>query len=127
MIGNTKTKIIQREPLLRSYLSLFDEVLKTPSRNLVVTGYGFRDPHINDVIADAIRNSGLRLYVICPMQPGEFNDMLTSAAGPFCPKGHQIWNGLCGYYPASVRDLFHHQTGELTLLGQTLFRNLGLP
>ena len=28
----------------------------------MIVGYGFGDDHINDVIADAVNNSGLKIY-----------------------------------------------------------------
>lgn len=127
VIGNAKTEVIKNEPLLKWYLTLFDHVLKTQDRNLVVIGYGFRDPHINDVIADGIRHCGLKLFVISPKQPSEFRDMLQSSGsyyGQVCPSGHEIWEGLHGYYLGSVTDLYHHQSNELTVLGEKLFQTL---
>lgn len=129
MIGHAKTEIIKKEPLLRWYLSLFEEVLREPERNLVVIGYGFGDEHINAVIADAIRECGLRLYVISPKQPRDFREMLSpvnSFVERFTPRGDDLWQGLFGYYRASVTDLYQEDSLQFTPLGQTLIRNLKL-
>ncbi|TLY24086.1 MAG: hypothetical protein E6K63_15160 [Nitrospirae bacterium] len=66
VIGTAKARIIDKEPLLRWYLDLFKAVVERPGQLLVVTGYGFMDDHINNVIADAIRDAGLRVHVILP-------------------------------------------------------------
>lgn len=128
VIGHHKTKIIEREPLLRWYLSLFKEVLGEGSRNLVAVGYGFRDPHINDIIAEAIRNHGLKLHVVSPLQPREFKDMLMSVHGTnvhMIPCGDELWEGLSGYYRASVTDFFKTGQSQPTAQGEAFFSNLG--
>ena len=58
VIGNTKTEMIRSEPILNWYSQLFHEVLNQQNQKLVVIGYGFRDPHINEEIANAIRKKG---------------------------------------------------------------------
>ena len=99
VIGNTEAKIIENQPLLRWYLSLFKKVLNEAERNLVIVGYGFGDEHINDIIADAIRDNGLRLHVICPKEPKEFMAYLQPTHGFEVhpkPRGEEIWKGLYG-------------------------------
>lgn len=129
VIGHAKTEIIKKEPLLRWYLSLFEEVLREPERNLVVIGYGFGDKHINDVIADAIRDRGLRLFVVSPKQPSDFRETLSpvnSSVGRFKPWGDDLWQGLFGYYRGSMTDLYQENSLQLTPLGQALIRDLKL-
>ena len=72
IVGTTKSAAIENEPLLRWYSDLFKKVLHAGDRNLVVIGYGFGDPHINAVIADGIKQHGLRLYLVTPQSPDEF-------------------------------------------------------
>lgn len=43
VIGNQKSRVLKKEPLLVWYLKLFRQIL-TSSRNLLVIGYRFRDP-----------------------------------------------------------------------------------
>lgn len=129
VIGHAKTEIIRNEALLQWYLSLFEEVLQTGERNLVVIGYGFRDEHINNVIADAVRNHGLRLHVVSPMPPRDFREMLFPVHDPVGqlgrPRGEDLWDGLFGYYGASVTN-FYDKNESLTPIGRAFFRDLGL-
>lgn len=127
VIGHHKTRIIEREPLLKWYLSLFKEVLGEGSRNLVAIGYGFRDPHINDIIADGIRDHGLKLHVVSPVQPREFKDMLMSVHGAnvhVIPRGEELWDGLSGYYRASVTEFFKTDQSQPTAPGKAFFSSL---
>ena len=127
VIGHHKTRIIESEPLLKWYVSLFSEVLQKDSRNLVVIGYGFRDPHINDIIADAIRDRGLKLHVVSPLQPREFKDTLMSVHGTnvhMIPRGEELWDGLTGYYRASVTAFFKIGRSQPTAQGEAFFSSL---
>ncbi len=113
IIGPRKPEKIQSEPLLTWYLSLFRQVLNQPTRNLVVIGYGFGDPHINDAIADAARDHGLRLYVVSRESPRDFKEKLLPAHGSLpsaepSRRGKEIWNGLHGYHCGSVEELYEH-------------------
>jgi len=127
VIGHEKAGAIAREPLLKWYLSLFEEILKEPNRNLVVVGYGFGDEHINNVIADAIRDCGLRLYVVSPKLPSEFKERLTPlnsfVTEPPVPRGRELWEGLYGYYRATVTE-FCDENGQPTAQGRAFFHNL---
>ena len=134
VMGHAKTKIIQGEALLRWYLSLFKEVLGEPERNLVVIGYGFGDKHINEVIADAIRRCGLRLNVVSPILPQTFRERIlpVHAGGAECIPSEEyehrniVWEGLFGYYRASVIDFYDASTVALPPRGHAFFRDLGL-
>ena len=129
VIGHAKTEIINNEPLLKWYLSLFREVLQEPERNLVVIGYGFGDKYINDIIVDAMNKTKLRLYVVSPMQPKDFKDMLLplhSASRLSTPNGEALWSGLFGYYQAPVTDFYYENGNKLTPKGEAFFHDLGL-
>ncbi len=65
IIGGSKQQAIGTFPILRSYLSAFENALTAPDSRLTVIGYGFRDNHVNDVLERAI-SKGLRLFVIDP-------------------------------------------------------------
>ncbi len=54
VIGKDKKEQISREPLLRSYFDIFKAVLSQENKKLFVIGYGFGDPHINEIIANSI-------------------------------------------------------------------------
>jgi hypothetical protein len=72
---------IAGEPLLEWYLSLFKEALEEGDKNLVIVGYGFGDDHINDIIVDAIKDRGLKLFVISPQLPADFAQLLQGVSG----------------------------------------------
>jgi hypothetical protein len=129
VIGTGKAELIANQPLLRWYLDLFKTILNYPRQLLVVTGYGFMDQHINNVIADAIRDAELRLHVISPNEPKHLSNILRPVQGVVSkptPRGAEIWNGLQGYTCGSVLDLVQHSSNELTSTGQAFFREVGL-
>lgn len=103
VIGGNKPTQIHREKLLQWYFDLFQEVLSYPNRRLLVIGYGFRDFHINEVIAQSIRQHGLKLYVISPQSPKDFKSELLRDSND---KDKQtLWQGLAGYWDWEMKDL----------------------
>jgi len=116
IIGKAKSKLIKREPVLRWYFRLFEEVLSR-AKMLVVIGYGFGDKHINKVI---LRNSRLMMSVICPLEPKVFKSNLLRQGAV----GRKLWKKVANYYQGDIRDLYYRDTRELTLDGQTYFSNL---
>jgi hypothetical protein len=129
IVGTTKTSAIEKEPLLRWYSDLFKQVLHAGDRNLLVIGYGFRDSHINAVLADGIKEHKLRLYVVTPQTPDEFYAQLVPrhavVTRPIEPRGQEIWDGLAGYYVRSVDQLLDDQWNLLPD-GEALLDRLGL-
>ena len=118
VIGTQKAKIIEREPLLKWYGQLFWQALTArPNRKLVVVGYGFRDRHINDTIAEACKTYGLKVYVVSPEDPEEFHRRLHGWG-----LWQQIWRGWAGYYRWTLLDLF--PPSDATGPGRIALRNL---
>lgn len=103
VIGRNKERQIANEPLLLWYSDLFKHVLSQGERKLLIIGYGFRDAHINEPIAEAIERYGLKLYIISPTTPRVFKDELIRADHVY---GKGIFEGLTGYIKASFKDLF---------------------
>jgi hypothetical protein len=102
IIGRNKINQINEEPVLKRYSEIFKEVLSKGNIKLFVIGYGFGDEHINEVIADSIKNNNLKLYVLNPTIPEQFkNDLCNSR-----PYGEIVWGGLNGYYPYSLSRVF---------------------
>ena len=100
LTGSNKTKKIQDESLLAHYLEIFEGVLFQPERRLLIIGYGFGDEHINKIIANAINDHGLELFIISPKSPKQFRrDLLLKC------RGDEIWQGLSGYYPYKLTDI----------------------
>jgi len=107
VIGHGKADQIAKEPLLTAYLDLFRRVLASGNKRLLVIGYGFRDTHINCAIADAIRQGTLELFVVSPQQASYFRKSLEEV-----PHGTDIWPGLHGYYPQTLRAIFPQNQEE---------------
>lgn len=72
IIGQDKEKLIAEEPLLTCYSDIFKRELNKEDVRLLVIGYGFRDDHINQVIANSMINFGLKLVIVAPLSDDEF-------------------------------------------------------
>jgi len=118
VIGMDKEKQIQGEPLLNYYFDCFKEILSKNDIRLLIIGYGFGDEHINEVIGESIKNNNLRLYVLNPSNPEKFKNDLHRDK----PHGERIWNGLTGYYPYSLSQVFPGvETVEYKLIQDSYF------
>ena len=119
VIGRGKEVKIQNEPLLRWYMEIFENVILQPNRELLIIGYGFRDAHINSLLANAINNANLGLHVISPSQPSDFrSDLLDEKDSK--PSGREIWTGLSGYYPFRLDEMYNLTDG-VTRGGEKLY------
>ena len=107
VIGKEKEKHVTEEPLLSWYFELFKNALSESNRKLMLIGYGFRDRHINEVIANSVNNNGLKLFIISPSEQSEFITKLKSEK-----YGEKILKGLSGYYPYTLLDIFPSDQSE---------------
>lgn len=105
VIGTRKKDTIDQEPLLKSYFDLFSHIISRPNSKLLIIGYGFKDKHINSVIADAVKYNNLSIYVITPDDPEYFR---YSILGQNQGWNDAIWKGIRGYYPYRLSDIFPH-------------------
>jgi hypothetical protein len=67
VMGGNKAASINRHPLLTWYHEQFEAYMSEPDSRLMVIGYGFADPHINETIeraADA--NPRMLLFLVDP-------------------------------------------------------------
>ncbi len=103
VIGGEKPTQIGREPLLDWYFEIFKQVLSSPQRRLLVIGYGFGDEHVNEVIAHAITEHGLHLYIICPTPPNLFKDKLLRKSPLY---GTTLWDGLSRYWDKGLKEIY---------------------
>lgn len=129
VVGQGKQGRIEKEPLLRWYLSLFEDCVNEGDKNLVLIGYGFADEHINNIIADAVRDHGLRLFIISPQLPADFQQDLSGVHGANTElklRGDEIWNGLHGYYRGMVTEFYRMGGESLPPCGEKLFSNLDM-
>lgn len=65
IMGGAKAREIGATPILNRYADEFERRLCSPNTRLMVIGYGFRDDHINGVIAKA-SSLGLKMFIVAP-------------------------------------------------------------
>ena len=109
VIGGRKPEQIAGEPILEWYFDLFRQVLALPGRRLLVIGYGFGDEHLNQVLGEAVERLALKWYVLAPEDPRQFVDKVHRGGA-----GERIWDGLAGYFPYTLSDLFPVGEGRET-------------
>ena len=89
-------------------------------RNTQIIGYSFKDEHINKIITKAIQQFGLKLFIISPKTQ---NDFFSSLVLSDSIHANQIWEGLAGYYPYYLKDLFP-SGGDFSVMARDLFKKL---
>lgn len=109
VIGHGKEYQISDEPLLARYFDIFGRVLADGGRRLLVIGYGFRDPHVNKVIATAVEEHGLQIFIMTPESPASLHATLSRTEA-----GFKIWFGLGGYFQCSLARMFPADQSEST-------------
>jgi hypothetical protein len=123
VIGTSKEEDIEKEPILRWYKQIFESVLSKPDCRILIIGYGFRDQHINKVIVNSIKDKGLKLFVICPVDPETFKNDTLRNTGPDNKK--IIWEAVSGYYPYTIQTIFpldKHPTPQYDQLKNDFFQ-----
>jgi hypothetical protein len=101
VLGRDKMSQIGRNYLLAWYLQLFEQCLAMADSQLLVIGYGFADPHVNQIIADSVVKYGLTIWVIDPMPADKQVDRIRSA-----PSGQEILDGIRAFHIVALKDLF---------------------
>jgi hypothetical protein len=119
VIGKNKSEDISKEPLLNWYSGLFQDLIYEGNKKLLVIGYGFGDDHINDILLKGIQEHGLSLYVINPTDPESFKNRLEGKPSHSNiyekSKYSKIWEGVKGYFPYSLRQIFPPDQSETTV------------
>jgi len=105
VIGTEKTSQIARSPLLATYWQIFRTALQAGDVRLMIVGYGFGDEHVNAVIADAVENHGLRLF-IWDTAPSLMDRLRAS------PHGAQIWRGVLSTASRPMTEVFPSNQAE---------------
>ncbi len=119
VIGRNKIKQINEEPVLKNYFELFKKALSTQDIRLFMIGYGFGDEHVNEVIADSIKQDNLNLFVLNSTVPEAFKSDLCKK-----PSGQMIWDGISKYYPYSLEQVFSDdETNEYKRIRKDFFGN----
>jgi hypothetical protein len=91
LAGEGKREQLPGFPLLEHYLGLFERACSEPDSCLIVVGYAFGDPHINEAILDGVTKVGLRVRVINIEPPDCLRKRLMSQPHA------EIWEALDGY------------------------------
>lgn len=113
VIGKNKIINIAEEPLLKWYSELFETLICEGNKKILIIGYGFRDDHINKILLKGIKDHNLGLYIINPTDPQKFKESLVDTLPDY--DGFNIWEGIRGYFPYSLRDIFPSHQNKTTI------------
>jgi len=118
VLGNNKLADIMQEPLLKWYFEIFEEALFRDGVKLFILGYSFNDSHINEKIVKAVKNHGLKIYVISPTDPEVFKNRLigkpTDNSTLWEPNkdGQDIWKAVANFFPYYLKEIFPSDQSE---------------
>lgn len=131
VIGINKERTIRRIPLLNWYFELFQQAISAGSVKLLIIGYGFRDPHINQILAQACEESSLSLFIVSTQDVESFwKSLLHPNQGQLTSDdamGTKIWNGVAGYFPYQFSQIFPRTQRPLNPELSEIYNALGLP
>lgn len=115
IMGGDKTGAIQSHAILRQYADEFQKRLSQPDTRLMIVGYGFRDPHINDVITAAVQR-GMKFFVIDPAGSGLARSLNPLRQHNVIQQGTALEDtfeaGLMGASRRSLSDIFGRDVVE---------------
>jgi hypothetical protein len=118
IIGGDKAQQIQTHPVLSAYAQAFEGQLTSGETRLMIIGYGFRDHHINQVIARAVYKHDLQFFVICP-EGAKVAETFRSHAHPGAAMtafGYDLEDvfarGCSGFSTRRLSDIFGTDYGE---------------
>jgi hypothetical protein len=115
IMGGNKVREIGLSPVLSWYHQQLEERLSLAETRLMVIGYGFRDPHINEVITRAVTDRGLRMFVIAP-EGGDLARTVNPTHAAPLRRGTELEaafeRGLIGASRRSLREIFGNDTIE---------------
>ena len=117
VVGAGKYGQIAESPLLSWYFDIFKRVLCSGSVRLMIVGYGFGDDHINAVIADAVENHALKVFIW--NTDNALEDRVQREK-----HGASIWKGLLSTATRQMIDVFPTKqvvTEEYRRIVQTMF------
>lgn len=131
VFGLNKLEAIQKEPLLMFYLNRMNEILNRQGVKVLVIGYSFRDPHINNCLLDAIEQSRIKLYILSPERPEVLKHRLEGRPdhpgviwSQDDPRKMKLWDSIDGYFPYTLKDVYPpDQSG--THIRTDIFRSIG--
>jgi hypothetical protein len=102
IMAENKGSQIDGVALLDWYRGEFRKRLSQPDAKLMIVGYSFRDPHINEILAAGVR-TGLKLFIIDPAGLGVLDYAPKIAGRPLLDELRDaIQGGSRRSFPASV-------------------------
>ncbi|MBI3307657.1 MAG: SIR2 family protein [Candidatus Omnitrophica bacterium] len=116
IVGFKKKNSIEKHPLFKWYLEIFKEALAQRDQKLLIIGYGFGDDHLNEIIREAIKNSGLKIYIITPLPIAQFKMHLekqyeTNHSLSGKSFAEDVLSGLSGYFTEDLETIFPQRVG----------------
>ncbi len=131
VMGGGKSGQIRRFPLLVTFFDVFRRVCETPDTRLMIIGYGFGDPHVNELLATASqKRSGDPpwIFVIDKLEAPEVLKHLQNNCGS---DGRVIADAIFGWSSEPLTDIFppprsSHRSEEYRRILKIFF-NLDLP
>jgi hypothetical protein len=117
VVGGNKARQIADFALLRFYFDVFERVLAVPALRLMVIGYSFGDDHVNEAIANGVRNNGLKLFVIDIRDARQIHQSLMTH-----PNGDVIFRAIQGFSHAPLLQTLKEQnTSEFNRIKRDFF------
>jgi hypothetical protein len=118
IIGGNKLQAIAAVPILKWYQQAFKSRLCAGDARLMVIGYGFRDAHINALLAEAVADHGLKLFVIAPEGAGLARAVNPTRGGLYAPGtlDDTFERALIGASRRSLAEIFGSNGNELAKL-----------
>ena len=116
VIGGGKAQNIRLHPILEWYANVFAEALQNEHARLMIIGYGFRDPHINETISGAVRECGLKIFNVSPQGSEQARSLNETRQRGQITAGTQLESlfeqGLIGASRRSLTEIFYNDVIE---------------
>ncbi|MFC1655438.1 SIR2 family protein [Patescibacteria group bacterium] len=111
VLGEEKEKDIEKEPLLKWYNDMFKEIMFRDDVEMLIIGYSFNDPHINNIFSEAINKYGLKFCLISPSPKNQLDKIQENG----------LEKGLYKIFKKSLADIFpYNQTSTTVELEEIL-------
>lgn len=123
VIGGNKTGAIGGTPILKWYFDEFQKAALSGEARVMAIGYGFRDPHVNDVLVKGINERGLKIFVVSPAGASQAREVNPSNGGALFARGaldEAFERGLIGASRRSLSEIFGSNGLELAKLHRFL-------
>ena len=114
IMGGNKAREISQHSILSWNFDRFREFLGRPEIRLMVIGYSFRDPHVNQIIFDAVDRGHIELFIIDPLGVDVLNENRNPVAliTAESPQFQKMKPSLIGASRRSMREIFGFDRAE---------------